>query len=620
MCRKENWPRKILLAWLFIGFLLGFLIYAQEAAADFDPEQWDLSSARKVEFLGKPALMGIATLKDLEFKNGVIEVDIAVPQDARAYPGIFFRAQTLKNCERVYVRPHRAPFYNDSLQYTPEINGISGWQLWNGEGNTALITIPADQWLPLKVEVIGNQARVFFNDDQKPVMTIYELRGVTEKGSIGVWGLGPCYFSNFRYKVDDKLSFPPVPKEEKIPGIIAEWEISESFKAGEVELDQYPGKAAMASYTWQKVTSGPTGLVDVSRYYGMEREPVCIYAKAIIESDKDQRKQYDFGYCDVVSIFLNGEPLFMGNSIYQSRDQSFLGIIGYNDSVFLPLKKGKNELVFALAEYFGGWAFMCRESGAEFEKEGLKKKWVIEGGVRFPESAVYDKKRDIVYVSSFDVYGTPGQQTIARVTLDGKIMDPKWVTGLALPTGMIIRDDRLFIVERRNVAEIDLESGKILNRLPLPQPGNDIAMDEMSNLYVSDSNNGAVFKTVDGKFVEWLKADEIGGANGLLVIKKELIVGSSKNHSIVGVDLENKAVREIARFREGVMDGIDLDENGNLLISVYQGRVYRISPDGEKTLLLYLPDTRTADFDYIPGKKMFIIPTLENSTVMAYAY
>lgn len=31
-----------------------------------------------------------------------------------------------------------------------------------------------------------------------------------------------------------------------------------------------------------------------------------------------------------------------------------------NDAVFLPLAKGRNELVFAVAEYFGGWGLIAR--------------------------------------------------------------------------------------------------------------------------------------------------------------------------------------------------------------------------------------------------------------------
>jgi hypothetical protein len=36
-----------------------------------------------------------------------------------------------------------------------------------------------------------------------------------------------------------------------------------------------------------------------------------------------------------------------------------------NDAVYLPLKKGNNELMLALSELGGGWGFICRLSEVE---------------------------------------------------------------------------------------------------------------------------------------------------------------------------------------------------------------------------------------------------------------
>ena len=67
------------------------------------------------------------------------------------------------------------------------------------------------------------------------------------------------------------------------------------------------------------------------------------------------------GYSDDVSVFLNGKILYRGRSAQGFRDPGFLGIVNpENDAVYLPLKKGKNELVLALSELGGGWGFLCR--------------------------------------------------------------------------------------------------------------------------------------------------------------------------------------------------------------------------------------------------------------------
>src|SRR5262249_50862127 len=53
--------------------------------------------------------------------------------------------------------------------------------------------------------------------------------------------------------------------------------------------------------------------------------------------------------------------LYAGNNTMSFRQPEFLGLLeSESESVFLPLQKGANELVLAVGEYFGGWAFIGR--------------------------------------------------------------------------------------------------------------------------------------------------------------------------------------------------------------------------------------------------------------------
>jgi hypothetical protein len=61
-----------------------------------------------------------------------------------------------------------------------------------------------------------------------------------------------------------------------------------------------------------------------------------------------------------VTVLLNGRPLYSGDDAYQSRDYRFLGSIGWYDSVYLPLVEGRNELVMAVSEAFGGWGVQAK--------------------------------------------------------------------------------------------------------------------------------------------------------------------------------------------------------------------------------------------------------------------
>jgi hypothetical protein len=90
-----------------------------------------------------------------------------------------------------------------------------------------------------------------------------------------------------------------------------------------------------------------------------------LYARTTITSDRDQVKKLLIGYSDEVSVFLNGKVLYRGRSAQYFRDPGFLGIVNAeNDALYLPLKKGPNELVLAVSEIGGGWGFICRLENA----------------------------------------------------------------------------------------------------------------------------------------------------------------------------------------------------------------------------------------------------------------
>jgi hypothetical protein len=91
---------------LITMYLMILNSYTQNGIIPFESDRWEKKNAREAEFLGRKCLMGIATLKDLAFENGVIELDLAVTGE-RSYPGVIFRAQTQDDYERIYIRPHR---------------------------------------------------------------------------------------------------------------------------------------------------------------------------------------------------------------------------------------------------------------------------------------------------------------------------------------------------------------------------------------------------------------------------------------------------------------------------------------------------------------------------------
>ena len=80
-----------------------------------------------------------------------------------------------------------------------------------------------------------------------------------------------------------------------------------------------------------------------------------VFARIFIDSETDQTKLFDFGYSDRVVAILNGKAIYRGNNKWRTRDYRYLGTVGFFDSIYLDLKKGKNTILFAVSEDFGGW-------------------------------------------------------------------------------------------------------------------------------------------------------------------------------------------------------------------------------------------------------------------------
>jgi sugar lactone lactonase YvrE len=596
---------------------------------DFESGRWAMPNAETVEHLGRTCLMGTAYLPDVEFENGVIEVDLAVT-GARTYAGINFRMQSSQDLESFYVRPHRAGLYPDALQYTPVMNGISSWQVYSGEGYTAGTDIPENQWVHVRLEIMGQQARVFLGEDPEPALRIDHLEHGRSSGPIGLYGRrdGAAYFSNFAYSLDESLDFMPQYPRDMPPGMIDVWEISQVFSSTEIDLDVYPDRQELERFQWQPVTVEPSGIVNIARYAGRRgMAPDCIFAKATVESDRARAARYLIGYSDYVTVFLNGESLFSGNSSYQSRDPSFLGILGTNDALYLPLREGGNELMLMVAEGFGGWAFMVQDANAVYQNEALARAWETGEDFRVPEAVVYDEIRDVFYVSNYDAYNpsnNAGMQVISKVSPDGAVNDLDFASGLNNPTGMAVFRDRLYVVERTAVVEIDATTGDIVESHRIPEPGfpNDIAVDASGNMYVSDSRKSVIYRKAGEDFEVWQAGGGLGNPNGLCIAGNHLLVGNNADRCLKSVDLSSGEITTVMRLAPGIIDGVAVDKAGRYLVSHWKGKMFRIDPSGEITRLLdtTAPEIQCADFGYAPQRGLIVVPTFLGNKLIAYQY
>lgn len=589
---------------------------------DFDSEQWTLINAEVTEHLGRKALSGFAVLQDVDFEDGVIEVDIAV-DGSISYPGLVFRMTSNESYERFYIRPHKMNgAFQDALQYTPVFNGIAGWQLYSGEGYTASVTLPADRWIPLKIEVAGSRARLYLDGAEEPALIMDNLEHGISSGAIGLFGPKnqTAYFSNFRYSTDEAIEFPPLVEQPPPYGVITNWEISQPFRNSEFDGEKTPAAQGIVP-EWMPVTASPSGLVDVARHVkpiGGEANWIC--ARTTIESEEGGDRKLWLGYSDIVTVFLNGRRLFTANSAYRSRSPGFAGIIGYNDCLDLPLKKGENGLLLLLGEVFGGWGFMARDGDAYFQHESLTRLWEVDNTFKYPESAEYDAERNVLYVSNFY---RGGNEFISRVAMDGTILDLEWVAGLTRPTGLCVVGEKLFVVERQNLVKIDIGTAAVEERYPIPGAvfPNDVTRDEAGRLYITDNDRSVIYRYEEGRIEVLVESDEISRPNGIYHHRNHLVVGCTGDASLKTIDLEDMSIERLAGFGAGsIMDGVRPDGEGNFIVSDFRGRVWLVSPSGEKKPLIntWGIEMSCADLEYIGESGLLIIPTLYDNRLVAY--
>ncbi len=345
-----------------------------------DSPRWQLEGqARAAEHQGRKCLFldgGAAILNDFEMRDGVLDVDVATPA-SRGFFGFDVRIDADgKNYEEIYLRQHKSGL-PDAMQYTPVLNTGRNWQLYNGPGFTGAVDIPKDVWFHLRLEVTGAQAKLYVKDMNKPALVMDDLKSGVRKGQIALYVLtGATYFSNFEVRTTPDAPWerhlPPMP-----PDTLTKWSLSPSYDALARNLERPLSPSESAGMQWQDVEAEPPGFVVIYRYreaphprvtfqgdFSKRLEPQpgmkVVYARTTVDSDRDQVKKLFIGYSDDVSVFLNGKILYRGRSAQGFRDPGFLGIVNpENDAVYLPLKKGSNELVLAVSE-LGGWGFICR--------------------------------------------------------------------------------------------------------------------------------------------------------------------------------------------------------------------------------------------------------------------
>ncbi len=300
---------------------------------------------------------GYIVPKNVKFLNGTIEYDIYLKNE-RGFPGLNFRQVDEDNTEQFYIRPHQSG-NPDANQVMPISGGLAAWQLYFGPKYSFPYKYAYDRWTHVKIKVLDDKAQIFLDYSEEPQLSWYLTKDPLAGALLFTGGeISGLYLANIQVDTNSPTinDFEPI-ERKAIPDLIPEWSISEKFEESEVQdpdglSDLINGKKWLGELTVDEGTAVNISKM-VTRYD--DKPGNTVLAKVVINSNKDQKKLFHFGYSDRVIAILNGQPVYVGNNKFRSRDYRYLGTVGLFDAIYLDLKEGDNELVFAVSEDFGGW-------------------------------------------------------------------------------------------------------------------------------------------------------------------------------------------------------------------------------------------------------------------------
>lgn len=140
-------------------------------------------------------------INNTDFKNGIIEVEVlsrllptASPTD-RGFIGLAFRIDdTNSRFEAIYLRPTNGRAEdqvrrNHSIQYFsfPD-HKYERLRKENPEKYESYADMGLNEWIKMKIEIDGSQARLFLNEDKQPSLIVNDLKhGPDAMGAVGLF-------------------------------------------------------------------------------------------------------------------------------------------------------------------------------------------------------------------------------------------------------------------------------------------------------------------------------------------------------------------------------------------------------------------------------------------------
>jgi len=228
---------------------------------------------------------------------------------------------------------------------------------------------------------------------------------------------------------------------------------------------------------------------------------------------------------------------------------------------------------------------------------------------------------------------------VSKLAADGSMIDSRWATNIRNPMGMRVSGKRLWVNNITEIIGINLKdpSDLIVYSIDDAILLNDLATDSSGYAYLSDSMNSRVVRIdlatgENSTFISTLPSSP----NGLLVHGDKLYIASwgimseqpeeraewitQTAGDLYWVSLkESENVRHIVAPELGNLDGVEIDQQGNIYVSDWEnGKLYKISSSNKTVIELGQYKQGLADLGLNSLTGELVLPIMLSSEVLFY--
>ena len=228
---------------------------------------------------------------------------------------------------------------------------------------------------------------------------------------------------------------------------------------------------------------------------------------------------------------------------------------------------------------------------------------------------------------------------VSKLAADGSMIDSRWATDLRHPMGMRVSGKRLWINNTTEIVGLNLDNPN--DRIVHPIDGaislNDLATDSSGHAYLSDTMNSRVVRVdlatgENSTYISTLPSSP----NGVLVQGDRLYIASwgvmsdrpeeraewitKTAGDLYWVSLkDSKKSRHIIVPELGNLDGVEIDQKGNIYVSDWEsGKLYKISSGAKMVVDLGQYGQGLADIGLNSLTGELVLPVMLSSEVLFF--